>query len=141
MSTTGALRVRLDRRRLAIWTAAVVGIAAAAYVTFGPGGEIATPLFAIAAAVTIGIAALASRRALVTDATRSLGASVLALVVGAVGLHWTGVPVILGVLGALGGQEARAGERPGLATTAIVAGVVAVVLALVGVVLFEPLAL
>lgn len=140
MSTAGALRAHLDRRRLAIWGAAAVGVGVAAYAAYGPGGEIGTLLFGLAAAVTIGLAALASVVALVKDATSALAASVLALVVGAVGLHWTGVPVVLGVLGALGGQEARAGDRRGLATTAVVVGMAAVLLALVGAAFLEPLA-
>lgn len=127
-----------DRWRLGLAAAAVVGVAAAAFVTYGPGGESNGTMFVVAAALTVIVAGALAVRRFIEDSTKALIVSVVALALAGSGFHWSGVPVVLGVAGALAAAPARAGERSRMATAAVALGVLAVLLA-VGISFLEPL--
>lgn len=95
-------------------------------------------MFVVVVAVTVVVAGALAVMQSVGDTTKALIASIVAFALARSGFHWTGVPVVVGVVGALAAAPARAGERSRLATAAVALGAIAVLLA-VGISFLEPL--
>lgn len=137
MSTSTGRDGRPGTASAIIWGAAVVAVAATAYATFGPDGERNATSFLLAAGLTVLVAVLATVSPVI-GGTPAVIASAVAMVMAVSGLHWTGVPVVLGAVGAAAGLGARSGDERPMATVAVVLGVVAILVAL-GIVFLEPL--
>lgn len=126
-----------QRIRMVVAGAAVAGVGSVAYATFGPGGSGGVGQVAVAAAVTITVA-LVLIAARPTNARTSAIMGGIALLLSVSGMHWTGVPIVLGAAAVTAGLEGRSGGRRRLATAAIVLGALAALVS-VGIVFLEPL--